>query len=69
MRIDGMGEVGDCPEDATTREMAYYGSALRALVLLEALADDHFPDEAAFHAWIQRQQRINLRRTPPEGQR
>lgn len=43
---------------------AWYAEFQRAALLLETLAEDHFPDQAAFEAWIQRQQEINLRRTP-----
>ena len=68
MRVDSWSEPGDLPEDATTREVCIWAGWQRTALLLETLAADHFPDEAAFHAWIQRNQSINLRRpiTPPD---
>ena len=61
MRVDHWSEPGDLPADATSRETAYHAGWMRTALLLETLANDHFPDQAAFEAWISRQQSINLR--------
>lgn len=61
MRVDAFSEPGDLPDDATGREVSMYAGWTRTALLLETLAEDHFEDEAEFHAWIARQQSINLR--------
>ena len=65
MRVDHMSEPGEAPDDATGRELAYHAGWMRTVLLFETLANDHFPDQEAFEAWIARQQSINLRR--PSG--
>lgn len=49
-------------DDAPGEVLAWYGEYQRAALLLETLAEDHFPDQASFEAWIQRQNEINLGR-------
>lgn len=49
---------------------AWYAEAQRAALLLESLAEDHFPSQAAFDDWLERQAAMALRRgpaTPQEG--
>lgn len=67
MKADSFSDPGELAADATGREVALWACCQRALLLLETLAADVFPDEAAFHAWIQRQQGINLRSETKEG--
>ena len=43
----GSGPETDCPAC-----VAWYAEAQRALLLLETLAEDHFPDQAAFDRWM-----------------
>lgn len=40
---------------------AWYAEVQRISLLFERLAEDHFPDQAAFDAWIQRQMSITLK--------
>jgi hypothetical protein len=44
---------GDCVDC-----LAWYAEAQRAALLLALLAEDHFPDQATFDAWINRQMQI-----------
>jgi hypothetical protein len=41
--------------------IAWELEASRAALLLEALAEDHFPDQATFDEWMRGQMRLTLR--------
>ena len=53
-------DSGECPHC-----IAWKCEADRAALLLELLAEDHFPDQAAFDEWMDRQMSIALREPTP----
>lgn len=56
MKYRSFGEPkGDCNQC-----IAWYAEVQRVSLLLERLAEDHFPDQASFDAWVQRQMHITL---------
>jgi hypothetical protein len=50
----------DCPSS-----IAWHAEYQRAALLLELLAEDHFPDQVTFDEWTNRQMGLALRRASP----
>ena len=46
------------PENECPQCLGWYVEMQRATLLLELLAEDHFPDQATFDEWVNRQMAI-----------
>lgn len=60
--ILSIGAPPDSPAPEKACCIAWWAEAQRALLLLETLAEDYFPDQESFDRWVHAQQEKNLGR-------